>query len=118
MRALSNCCALATASPNRSESVLALHRVRLGFVKARTGRVNPIRGLLAEFGLVVSQGIAHIVQRVPNFIEDASVELPGSFRLLIDRLLKHLQHLHSPPRVRRRDFSHRRVPFALFAPIS
>lgn len=76
------------------QSVLALHRVRQGFVKARTAQANQIRGLLAEFGLVVPQGIAHIAQRVPDIIEDASVELPGSFRLLIDRLLEHLQLLH------------------------
>jgi len=76
------------------QSVLPLHRVRQGFVKARTAQANQIRGLLAEFGLIVPQGIAHIAQRVPDIIEDASVELPGSFRLLIDRLLEHLQLLH------------------------
>jgi len=76
------------------QSVLALHRVRQGFVKARTAQANQIRGLLAEFGFVVPQGIAHIAQRVPGIIEDASVELPGSFRLLIDRLLEHLRLLH------------------------
>lgn len=76
------------------QSVLALHRVRQGFVKARTAQANQIRGLLAEFGLVVPQGIAHIAQRVPDIIEDALIELPGSFRLLIARLLEQLQLLH------------------------
>ena len=33
------------------QAVLALHRVRQGFVKARTAQANQIRGLLAEFGL-------------------------------------------------------------------
>ena len=33
------------------QAVLALHRVRKGFVKARTAQANQIRGLLAEFGL-------------------------------------------------------------------
>ncbi len=37
------------------EVVLALHRARQDFVKARTSQANQIRGLLAEFGLVVSQ---------------------------------------------------------------
>jgi transposase len=76
------------------QSVLSLHRVRQGFVKARTAQANQIRGLLGEFGLVVPQGIAYITQRVPQLIEDASNELPGSFRLLIDRLLEHLRLLH------------------------
>ena len=76
------------------QSVLSLHRVRQGFVKARTAQANQIRGLLGEFGLVVPQGIAYISQRVPELIEDATIELPGSFRILIVRLLEHLQLLH------------------------
>ena len=76
------------------QAVLALHRARQGFVKARTAQANQIRGLLGEFGLIVPQGIAHITQRVPDLIEDATIELPGSFRLLIDRLLEHLKVLH------------------------
>lgn len=75
------------------QSVLSLHRVRQGFVKARTAQANQIRGLLGEFGLVVPQGIAYISQRVPPLIEDAENELPGTFRLLIQRLLDHLKAL-------------------------
>ena len=75
------------------QSVLALHRVRQGFVKARTAQANQIRGLLGEFGLIIPQGIGHIANRVPELIEDASNELPGAFRLLIERLLDHLKAL-------------------------
>jgi len=75
------------------QSVLALHRVRQGFVKARTAQANQIRGLLGEFGLIIAQGIGHIATRVPELIEDASNELPGAFRLLIERLLDHLKEL-------------------------
>ena len=42
------------------QAVLALHRVRQGFVRARTAQANQIRGLLGEYGLVVPQGIAYI----------------------------------------------------------
>ncbi|AXK40555.1 IS110 family transposase [Crenobacter cavernae] len=75
------------------QSVLALHRVRQGFVKARTAQANQIRGLLAELGLILPQGMGHIANQVPELIEDASNELPGSFRLLIQRLLDHLKAL-------------------------
>lgn len=75
------------------QSVLALHTVRQSFVKARTAQVNQIRGLLSEFGLIIPQGIWHIKTRVPDLIEDASNELPGSFRLLIQRLLDHFKEL-------------------------
>ena len=75
------------------QAVLALHRARQGFVKARTAQVNQIRGLLAEFGLVIPKGIAHIAAHVPELIEDADNELPGPFRQLIQRLMEHLKEL-------------------------
>jgi transposase len=67
--------------------------VRQGFVKARTAQANQIRGLLGEFGLVIPKGICHVVQRVPELLEDASNELPLALRQLIDRLRCHLKEL-------------------------
>jgi len=75
------------------QSVLALHRARQSFVRARTAQANQIRSLLAEFGLILPQGIHHLAKRVPELIEDASNELTGSFRYLIQRLLEHLKEL-------------------------
>ncbi len=75
------------------QAVLALHRVRQGFVKARTAQANQIRGLLGEFGFIIPQGIGYITSRVPELIEDAENELPGSFRMLVQRLLDHLKEL-------------------------
>ena len=75
------------------QSVLSLHRVRQGFVRARTAQANQIRGLLGEFGLIIPQGIAHLAKRVPELIEDASNELTGAFRLLVQRLMEHLKEL-------------------------
>ena len=56
-------------------------------------QANQIRGLLAEFGIIIPQGISHIAKRVPEIIEDGENELPGSFRLLIQRLVDHLKVL-------------------------
>ncbi|KVW76248.1 IS110 family transposase [Burkholderia ubonensis] len=75
------------------QSVLSLHRVRQGFVRARTAQANQIRGLLAEFGIVVPKGIGHLERQVPELIEDADNELTGSFRLLMQRLMDHLKEL-------------------------
>ncbi|MHB1250400.1 MAG: hypothetical protein ACYCZL_13545, partial [Polaromonas sp.] len=36
---------------------------------------------------LVPQGLANIKSTVPELIEDASLELPGAFRLLMQRLL-------------------------------
>jgi transposase len=75
------------------QSVLALHRVRQGFIKARTAQANQIRGLLSEYGVIVPKGIGFITSRVPELIEDATNELPGLFRRLVDRLLDQLRLL-------------------------
>jgi transposase len=77
------------------QSVLALHRVRQGFVKARTAQANQIRGLLAEFGLVVPQGILYLPIRIPEILEDAENGLPDSMRQLISQLLEHFKVLDS-----------------------
>lgn len=75
------------------QAVLALHRARQGFVKARTAQANQIRGLLAEYGIVIPQGIGHIAKRLPEILEDGENNLPGSFRELLDRLGNHLKEL-------------------------
>jgi transposase len=75
------------------QAILSVHRVRQGFVKARTAQANQIRGLLGEFGLVIPKGICHVAERVPGLLEDASNELPLALRQLIDRLTSHLKDL-------------------------
>jgi transposase len=75
------------------QAVLALHRARQGFVKARTAQANQIRGLLGEYGIILPQGISHITKRLPAILEDGENELPGSFRALLDRLGEHLKEL-------------------------
>jgi transposase len=75
------------------QAILSVHRVRQGFVKARTAQANQIRGLLGEFGLVIPQGIYNVAKGVPELLEDASNELPVPFRHLIDRLTEHLKEL-------------------------
>ena len=75
------------------QAVLALHRARQGFVKERTAQANQIRGLLAEYGIVIPQGIGHIAKSLPEILEDGENGLPGAFRQLIDRLGAHLKEI-------------------------
>ena len=77
----------------QQQAVLALHRARQGFVKARTAQANQIRGLLAEYGIVIPKGISHIATHLPDILEDGENGLPGVFRQLIDRLGAHLKEL-------------------------
>jgi transposase len=75
------------------QAVLALHRGRQGFVKARTAQANQIRGLLAEFGIVIPQGIGHIAKRLPEILEDGENALPGMMRELLVRLGENLKEM-------------------------
>lgn len=75
------------------QAILSVHRVRQGFVKARTAQANQIRSLLGEFGLIIPKGIGHIAERVPSLLEGASNELPSAMRQLIDHLTAHLKGL-------------------------
>jgi transposase len=75
------------------QAILFLHRMRQGFVKARTAQANQIRGLLNEFGIILPQGISNIVRRVPALLDEARDDIPGVFRQLIQRLLEHFKEL-------------------------
>jgi transposase len=75
------------------QALLALHRARQGFIEARTAQANQIRGLLAEFGIVMPSGIGHIERRMPAILEDAENGLSESSRALFSRLFGHLREL-------------------------
>ncbi|AWI75904.1 hypothetical protein CEW83_12310 [Parazoarcus communis] len=75
------------------QAVLSLHRVRRGFVVARTPQANQIRGLPGEFGLVLPKGICTLRTRLWGRVENADDELPEMFLRLIRRLYEHLMAL-------------------------
>ena len=57
------------------QDILAIHRVRSRLLKQRTQLTNQIRGLLAEYGIVIAQGEAAIRRKIPEILEDAENEL-------------------------------------------
>lgn len=75
------------------QAVLAQHRARQAFIKARTAQANEIRGLAAEFGIVFPKGIGHITERLPEVLEDGENGLPAMMRQLLQRLIDHLKIL-------------------------
>ena len=76
------------------QAVLSLHRVRQGFVKARTAQANQIRSLLGEFGLVHAQRASRMSgSACQSSSRMPAVELPAAFRHLVERLLDHLKEL-------------------------
>jgi transposase len=75
------------------QAILALHRARQGFVKARTAQANQLRSLLAEFGMVLPRGIHILPSDVPTIVSEDENGLLASVRDLFTRLLAHVKEL-------------------------
>jgi transposase len=73
------------------QDIQCVHRMRARFVKERTALVNQTRGLLAEYGIVIAQGISHIRKQLPLILEDAENELSILGRRLFNNLYEQLQ---------------------------
>jgi transposase len=71
----------------------ALHRVRERWVMRRTAVVNQIRSLLLERGLTLPKGRSHLDEHLPRILEDAELNLSGSFRVLLAQLKLELEQL-------------------------
>jgi transposase len=65
------------------QAVLALHRMRQQLVKFRTAQINGLRGLLTEYGEVMSQGKAGIKKGLAEALQRLSDRLPA---MVIDTL--------------------------------
>jgi len=75
------------------QDVQALHRLRSGQVAARTALGNQLRGLLAEYGIVIPQGLAALRRRLPEILADADNGLSDVFRPLLQRGQQQLAEL-------------------------
>ncbi len=81
------------------QSVLMLHRVRALLIRQRTMLVNALRGHLAEFGVIVAQGISRIRELIELLTnESADAVLPPLARRALAPLVDQLIDLQ--PRIR------------------
>lgn len=63
--------------------IQSLHRTRQELVKMRTMQANQLRGLLAEFGIVMAKGITYVRKEIPRILEDAENQLTPIMRELV-----------------------------------
>jgi transposase len=75
------------------QDVQGLHRIRSGFMQARTRVVNQTRGLLAEYGIVVGRQVGQLRRRLPEILEDGENGLTAFGRELFAGLYQELVHL-------------------------
>lgn len=72
------------------QDVQNFHRQRERIKKERTALVNQVRGLLAEYGLVINKGVAAVRKKLPEILEDAENGLTTITRELFAELLEEL----------------------------
>lgn len=72
------------------QDIQAVHRIRSGLVQQRTAKVNQIRGLLAEYGIVVERRVEKLRKALPLLLEEAENGLSFDFRALLQSLQQDL----------------------------
>jgi transposase len=75
------------------QDLLALHRIRARLVSQRTGLCNQIRGLLAEYGIVLPVTVPRLRHALPTVLEDAENGLTVRARQLVASLREELVEL-------------------------
>jgi transposase len=71
------------------QATLTLHRTRQVFVEERTALYNRIRGLIAEFGIVLPQKVERLRHEIGAHLED----LPGWANRCVGDMLSHADRL-------------------------
>ncbi len=71
------------------QAILCLHRTRQGFVAERTAVYNRIRGLIAEFGIVLPLKVERLRREILSHLE----EMPGWVNRCVGDLLAHADRL-------------------------
>lgn len=72
------------------QDIQTLHRIRSLLMKDRIAQINQIRGLLAEYGIVIPQNAERVRQQLPLILEDAENELTPLTRQLMQDLYERL----------------------------
>jgi transposase len=62
------------------QALVALHRVREQWMTTRTARINTLRGILREQGILLPAGARAALQSLPSVLEHAATLLPAHLR--------------------------------------
>ncbi len=75
------------------QTLAALHRLRSGWLAERTARINALRGLLREFGILIPVGAHHAVPSAWAQLEDADSDIPDALRPALAELCSEIRDL-------------------------
>lgn len=77
------------------QQLTALHRIRSRWMATRIARINTLRGLLREFGLIIPVGARHVIPGATELIEDAEVDLPDVLRDVLHEMCTEIRELEA-----------------------
>jgi transposase len=75
------------------QQLTALHRLRSAWLATRTARINTVRALLREFGVVIPRGAHHVVPRAWAALGDADSGLPDVLRSALAEVLLEIREI-------------------------
>jgi transposase len=75
------------------QALTSLHRIRSAWVAGRTAKINLLRGLLRELGLVIPIGAKKAVPHAWAFIEDEASGIPDALRPVFAELCDEIRAL-------------------------
>lgn len=70
-----------------------IHRIRSRYISSRTSLMNQIRGILAEYGVIIAQGKAALKREIPIILADSTNELSYEMRVIIENLMSELRYV-------------------------
>ena len=77
------------------QALTGLHRLRSTWLTARTARINTLRGLLREFGIVIPIGARQVLPRVEALLEDAESGIPHALRSAVADVCTEIRQLEA-----------------------
>lgn len=81
------------------QTLTSLHRIRSAWVADRTARINLVRGLLREFGLVLPQGTRQVVPRALALLNGPNSQVPEALHEVLGQALEEISafetHIHA-----------------------
>jgi transposase len=75
------------------QAVVALHRLRQGYLQTRTARINAVRGHLREFGCAIPVGAHHVLPRAHAAL--AADPVPAFLRPALQTVLEEIVELET-----------------------
>lgn len=75
------------------QDIQSIHRIRERYLKERISLSNQIRGILAEYGVIINKGFAHIKKEIPYIFENKRNKLSNFLEAEIEVLYNDLNKL-------------------------